>query len=531
VAGTVGKSRWLLVAAVSIGVTGLVVPPAAAATASLPSAAATKGIVVTMFSDPGDYIGGGSPQEFDKTNASFSGTVSTGGINLSASGGTSGLSWSFVIDPPPGTRFHVGYYPKVQRAEFRVAGYAGLDITGDGRGCSTDSGAIDVRDLAVSGSTVTRLDILYEQHCEGLAPALFGEVRIGEPNTSGLIVSSSSITWPSEPGLGNGSHGTTVPVYLRNAGTTSMSLGAASLQGFAASDFSLAADGCSGTVLAPGGSCDLFLRFRASGRGPQSAVLELPHGGHAAAVQLDALVRPGITSLTMKSQPGDYIGAGQNYNFTSANASFRFVASPSGLEQDVTANDGETWTVDMYPGSGDVLAVGNYPNATRYPFNGTGNGLSVYGDGRGCNTLTGSFRVKQAVFSAVDNSLQNFDGTFIQHCEGATPALTGEVKYDAEAVTTPPPGITNLRAVVSGSSLDITWANPTASRYSYTVVRIEPSGTLAGLSPVAGGAVFAGTGTAASVTGLRTGRTYTVVAYTVDKYGNVSAPVESSVAI
>jgi len=68
-----------------------------------------------MFSDPGDYIGGGSPQEFDKTNASFSGTVSTGGINLSASGGTSGLSWSFVIDPPPGT----SSCASVRRAEGR----------------------------------------------------------------------------------------------------------------------------------------------------------------------------------------------------------------------------------------------------------------------------------------------------------------------------------------------------------------------------------------------------------------------------
>src|SRR5215831_4832875 len=532
VAGTVRKSRWLLAGAVSLGLAGTVTLPAAAATSSPLSAAATKGIVVTMFSDPGDYIGGSSPQEFDKTNASFSGTVSTGGINLSASGGTSGLSWSFEIDPPPGKRFHAGYYPKVQRAAFRVAGYAGLDIFGDGRGCNTDSGAIDVRDLGVSGSNITRLDLLYEQHCEGLTPALFGEVRIGEPNTSGLIVSSSSITWPSDPGLGIGSHGTTVPVYLRNAGTTSVSLGAASLQGFSASDFSVAADGCSGTVLAPGGACDLFLRFHALGRGPQSATLELPHGGHAAAaVQLDALVRPGTTSLTMKSQPGDYIGQGQTYNFTSANTSFRFAASPNGLEQDVTASDGETWTVDMYPGSGDVLAVGNYPNATRYPFNGTGNGLSVYGDGRGCNTLTGSFRVKQAVFSAVDNSLQNFDGTFIQHCEGGTPALTGEVKYDAEAVTTPPPGVTNLQAVVNGSSLDITWANPTATSYSYTVVRIEPSGTLAGLSPIAGRGVFAGTGTVASVTGLRTGRTYTVVAFTVDKTGNVSTPVETSVAL
>ena len=46
----------------------------------------------------------------------------------------------------------------------------------------------------------------------------------------------------------------------------------------------------------------------------------------------------------------------------------------------------------------------------------------------------------------------------------------------------------------------------------------------------AGQPVFAGTGTAAAATGLRAGRTYTVVAYTVDDYGNVSAPVASTVA-
>lgn len=521
--GIVSKSGWLLAAAVSIG---LVMPPAA--TASLAPAASSPHTVVTMFSDPGDFIGGGTPQEFDKTNASFSGTVSTAGINLSVTGGTSGLSWSFVIDPPPNTKFHVGYYPKVQRAPFRTAGFAGLDITGDGRGCNTDSGAIDVRDMAVSGSAITRLDLLYEQHCEGGTPALFGEVRIGEPNTSGLIVSSGAITWPSDPGLPSGSHGTTVPVYLRNAGTTAVPIGAASLQGFSASDFSLAADGCSGTVLAPGGSCDLFLRLRTSQRGPQSAALVLPHGSSSADVSLDALVRPGTTGLSMVSQPGDFIGQGQTYNFTGTNAQFTFHASTSGLEQDLTSSDGQTWTVDMFPAPGNILAVGNYPNATRYPFNGNGNGLSIFGDGRGCNTLTGSFKVTQAVFSAADNSLQNFNGTFIQHCEGATPALTGRVRYDAEPVTAPPAGVTNLTAAVSGSDLDITWTNPTSSLYRYTVVRIVPTGKPAGVSPIAGGDVFAGPGTSAVATGLRAGVTYTIVAFTVDIYGNVSAPVESS---
>lgn len=524
-----GKSRWLLAAALSLVSAGAVTLPAAAATAGGPRVTTLKHVVVSMFSDPGDYIGGGTQQEFDHTNATFSGTVSTAGIGLSVSGGTSGLSWSMVIDPPPGTKFHAGYYPKVQRAEFRQAGYAGLDIFGDGRGCNTDSGAIDVRDLAVSGSAITRLDLLYEQHCEGGGPALFGEIRIAEPGTSGLIVSSHSITWPAEPGMASGSRGTTVPVYLRNAGTTSVTFGTASIQGYAASDFRLAADGCSGTVLAPGGACDLYVGFKASQRGPRSAVLELPHGSQAAEVSLDALVRPGTTSLTMKSQPGDYIGGGQDYKFTAANAAFTFIASPSGLEQDLSSNDGQTWTVDMYPAPGEVLAVGKYPHATRYPFNGNGNGLSVDGDGRGCNTLTGSFRVLQAVFSAVDNSLQNFNGTFTQHCEGAAPALTGQVKYDAEPVTTPPAGVTGLKATVAANGLDISWVNPTTSIYRYTVVRIEPSAKPAGVSPIAGGPVFAGPGTSAVALGLRTGQTYTVVAYTVDTYGNVSIPVESTV--
>ena len=80
----------------------------------------------------------------------------------------------------------------------------------------------------------------------------------------------------------------------------------------------------------------------------------------------------------------------------------------------------------------------------------------------------------------------------------------------------------------SQQEVAITWTNPTSSLYRYTVVRIEPSGSPAGVSPIAGGPVFAGAGTSAVAASLLTGQTYTVVAYTVDKYGNVSAPVESS---
>jgi hypothetical protein len=52
----------------------------------------------------------------------------------------------------------------------------------------------------------------------------------------------------------------------------------------------------------------------------------------------------------------------------------------------------------------------------------------VSGEGRGCNELTGSYTVTQAVYGGSDSScLQDFEATFEQHCEGAEPALRGTV--------------------------------------------------------------------------------------------------------
>jgi hypothetical protein len=82
------------------------------------------------------------------------------------------------------------------------------------------------------------------------------------------------------------------------------------------------------------------------------------------------------------------------------------------------------------PASGKSLTVGTYSNAARYPFQSAGQaGLSVIGGGRGCNTLTGSFAVLQALYGP-SNTILQFDATFIQHCDGG-PALTGEIAYVA----------------------------------------------------------------------------------------------------
>ena len=99
--------------------------------------------------------------------------------------------------------------------------------------------------------------------------------------------------------------------------------------------------------------------------------------------------------------------------------------------------------------------------------------------------------MKQAVFSG--SVLEHLDATFTQHCEGAAPALTGEIKYDSAPVVTPPPGVSRLTATGRGGTIELAWKNPALSRYRYTVVRVQP-GRPVGVTPSAGGAAYAGTG-------------------------------------
>jgi hypothetical protein len=143
-----------------------------------------------------------------------------------------------------------------------------------------------------------------------------------------------------------------------------------------------------------------------------------------------------VTSLSMTSDAGDYIGQGQTYLYTPADGTFD---AQVGDDNSVrfffnTATFSHWWGLEFAAANAAQLTLGSYPNAVRYPFQPAGvPGLSVSGDGRGCNTLTGSFQVLQVVYGP-GNTLAAFHATFEQHCEGATPALRGEIRYNATNV-------------------------------------------------------------------------------------------------
>ncbi|WP_089154530.1 hypothetical protein [Micromonospora sp. NBS 11-29] len=134
-------------------------------------------------------------------------------------------------------------------------------------------------------------------------------------------------------------------------------------------------------------------------------------------------------SVTFEGDAGDYITGGRSYAY-STDGGDQLTTTASADESHVSIGvngyNGDWWYLDFDAPGSQPLAPGTYANATRSPFNGAGPGLSLSGDGRGCNELTGTFTVLNAVFGP-NGYVQTFDATFEQHCEGGAAAARGEV--------------------------------------------------------------------------------------------------------
>jgi hypothetical protein len=135
-------------------------------------------------------------------------------------------------------------------------------------------------------------------------------------------------------------------------------------------------------------------------------------------------------SYHFASDSGDYIGGGVTKNYTGATSIFNVQGTTSDLYFTVSGQR-DDWTVELAPAPGEQLKVGTYNNAVRVISRGAGQpGLDVYGDGRGCNALTGSFKITELVADST-GAIKALAATYEQHCEGGAPALKGTVHYYA----------------------------------------------------------------------------------------------------
>jgi hypothetical protein len=159
------------------------------------SASATFGlwaILPTFFSfasDPGDYIGGGGTRRLTPPYKSFSASCRGNLVELDFWDNANN-HWGANFQAPKGQPLRVGTYDNATRWPFQRDDEAGLDISGEGRGCNESRGRFTVREADFSASgQIRQFWATFEQSCGTgtLAIALRGDVRLtgGPPVANG----------------------------------------------------------------------------------------------------------------------------------------------------------------------------------------------------------------------------------------------------------------------------------------------------------------------------------------------------------
>ena len=373
-----------------------------------------------------------------------------------------GDQFLFDFAPAAGKELQDGEYVEAERYGFETRGSPGMSVDGDGSGCNHDFGRFVIRDIHFDTSgNVERFSAFYEQHCEQPgAPALFGEISYGEsPTTAPELVQPSAVEWPRTP---VGMSSVQVPVTV-TAGESGAQVDSVSLAGTDSADFSIAGDTCVGTTLAPAETCQIALSTKPTKAGPRGAQLVLTDkSGATTIVALSVNPTPppphpvSSNYVTMVSEPGDFMGAGMDtlFNWSEAVA----VTGNRGAVDVEAQQKGQGFSFEFAAPSGQELKVGEYAGAEQDPIKGRP-GISVSGDGRGCDLTLGRFVVKDIHFGAAGNP-ERLWALYEQHCEGAEePALFGEISYGEPPTTAPelvqPSAIDWPRTPVGASSAPV----------------------------------------------------------------------------
>jgi hypothetical protein len=377
-------------------------------------------------------------------------------------------------------------YEGAQRYAFHSPTKPGIDVSGDGRGCNTDAGRFLLSQLtfATDGS-VKSLAIDFEQHCEGATPALYGTLRINSTISAVPRVSVANAT-ALKANVGTSTAAVILSLSMPSAQPVSVQYSTADGTALQDTDYvttTATADFEPGTTskvitvpiigdrLARGNKAFRVLLSNASGA---------PLGDGKAQVKiLDPNVPMNV--LSMYGQPGDFISSGV---FLATIADGIFTPSrnyDNGVS--VALNKGDHWETDFTIPNNVNLTAGDYENAQRFPFQPPGTpGLSVYGAGRGCNTLSGRFVVNKASYAA-SGAVKQFSADFEQHCESGAAGLFGSIRINSKLTQF---SVSNAAIDTGNSMASFTVTLNPASATSVTVDFLTADGTaVAGIDYIA----------------------------------------------
>ncbi len=490
-------------------------------------AASTTSTYVTMVSEQGDSIGGGASRIW----RTGSGTVEVTGsldnqVVVEVDGGSSGDKFRMSFAAAPGDSLAPGTYENAEKTWSRSPGRPGIDVSGEGRSCEDLTGRFTVLDVAPD---LSRLHLVYEQGCGTGEHAAFGEISYQMASVEpGLLMAASRVDWPAEhPEVG----GRPVPVRLVNTGTEPVEVSHAVVDG---ADFSLVSNSC--TTIAIGGSCTVYVGFVPTNTGARTGTLTIQDSTSAGTRSVKLLGRglAGHTSWRMHSEDGDYIGQGKDWAYEPRAATIQASGNESKVSLRVRSF-GDDWIATFATDSGHLLLPGTtFTGATREPFNSPETpGMSVRGNGRGCNALSGSFTVHDASYDG--GILTGISLTFEQLCDDSPGALHGSIAWRASSPAPPvsggdsvaPPAVSGLTAEAGSGKARLSWTNPIVSDWVETIVRGK-TGAVAPETVTQGATYFSGRTPSALLEGLDAGKDYSFSVFPRDRDGNIGAPVSVS---
>jgi hypothetical protein len=345
----------------------------------------------------------------------------------------SGISWSLDFSTAGlNKNLTPGFYDKAEKASFASAGHPGLDIGTSNSICSRVRGNFTILDAtfdySTSPPTVVSFAANFVQRCEGGIFALRGSVYYNHTPNKSLTFGRSSV---------NGGETVQTTVTL-NAPAP---IGGATVSLFS-SDSSLATVP-QNVFISQGQNSATFNIQTKIVKSPPSVVILAIYNNIASAETLKVISPiPSITKLEMHSQPGDVIGDGKDYLYLPTTGDFAGQASGNLINNSTDAvsityfgrMNSDLWEVAFGTYQlGMALLPGTYVNAQRFGFEAPGHpGLAIHGNGRGCNMLTGSFKIIEVTIDRAYSppDVLSFAAEFEQHCPGDSPALTGTVYYN-----------------------------------------------------------------------------------------------------
>lgn len=374
--------------------------------------ASAQNTALIMDSPPGDYIGQGQNYYFTATDGSFTASQNyDNGVSLSFNGSS---HWFYLDFAAPGNALLTpGTYTGATRFPFQSSNQPGLSVDGDGRGSNTLTGFFTIKQIVYgSGNTIVAFDATFSQRSEGVGPPLTGEILF---NSSNPLPPKNHFTSPLTAYATKGQPF----IYQVKTSRADSSYSAQNLPS------GLTIDTTTGLI---SGSATAEGEFQVN-------LATVSPDGNATAI-LDLTVTPAwqstgpYSALQMHSDAGDWIGNGQSYSFSSTDGSYTGSGSNNHVSIYFQSDDGyESWYLNFSASTGSNLGLSTYQNCTRFASS-NHPGLDISGDGRGSNDTTGSFTVKEISFDS-SGALQSFHASFVQHSEGAKPALTGTIWYNA----------------------------------------------------------------------------------------------------